>query len=69
MAHRSQEGVVRDAERNNLLRERGWYVLRVDSRSLGHEQHDRAVRQALTLVKRHRRAIVLARTNFHDLLG
>lgn len=66
--HRIIEGAARDEVRNTLLQARGWYILRVDSRNLGREQHYRAREDIDKLVRRHRRAIVLARTDFHSIL-
>jgi hypothetical protein len=61
--HGRADRAARDEERNRFLQARGWYVLRVDSRNLGREEHSRAVKVAAKLVWRHRRAIMLARSD------
>jgi hypothetical protein len=67
--HRTPEVERRDAMRNTLLRQRGWYVLRFDNRNLDREQHNRALDVIVKLVQRHRRSVVLARTNFDGAWG
>jgi hypothetical protein len=66
-SHRTPEGEKRNRVRNILLQSRGWYVLRFDSRTLDLEQHKRAVNAVVKLVQRHRRAILLARTDFQGV--
>ena len=64
ITHRAVERRVRDSVRNTLLAHRGWYVFRFDARLLRQpEALERAVRSVLSLARRHRRAVVLARTD------
>lgn len=62
--HRRQDRAVRDTQRNDLLCQRGWYVLRVTSAAARREtamQEIMAV--AVERVRLHRQAIVLARSD------
>jgi hypothetical protein len=65
--HRQPERWFRDEIRDAQLQERGWYIMRIDSRILGRGQQYRAREALLRLVQRHRRSIVLARTDRHRL--
>jgi hypothetical protein len=63
-AHRTPRRRQRDALRNELLRVRGWYILRFDVRLLRADADlQRAVRTASAIAQRHRRAVVLGRTD------
>jgi hypothetical protein len=66
--HQAPERAARDAMRNALLQARGWYVLRMDSRNLGRNEHYRACDVVVKLVRRHRRAVVLARSELPTLI-
>ena len=61
--HGRADRAARDEARNQFLQARGWYVLRVDSHNLGREEHSRAVEAVAKLVRRHRRAIMVARSD------
>lgn len=68
ITHSAVERRVRDSVRNTLLAHRGWYVFRFDARLLRQtEALERAVRSVLSLARRHRRAVVLARTDISNI--
>jgi hypothetical protein len=62
--HRTPERQRRDELRNGLLKLRGWYVLRFDSRLQRADQElQQAVQTTVKIARRHRRAVLLARTD------
>lgn len=62
--HRTPHRRERDALRNHLLQMRGWYILRFDARVLRADADlQRAVRTVAAIARRHRRAVVLGRTD------
>jgi hypothetical protein len=66
--HRTPERQRRDELRNELLKVRGWYVLRFDGRLLRADQElQQAVQTTVKIARRHRRAVLLARTDLSAL--
>ena len=65
--HQLAERKVRDAERNAILAQRGWYVVRLSASALGGEGQRRMVGEVVALAARHRHAIVVARSHLPAL--
>ena len=63
MAHRQEERHERDALRDALLAERGWYIVRIEYASARPDGYQRACTAIAALARRHRRAIMLGRTD------
>jgi len=52
---------------HQILADRGWYVVRLSGRIVGQTQHRQALDQLVALVERHRRAVVLGRSDLSRL--
>jgi hypothetical protein len=65
--HYRQERQARDQERNQILADRGWYVVRLSGRIIGQANHHQALDRLVAVVERHRRAIVLGRSDLSTL--
>lgn len=65
--HYNQQRRQRDEQRNQAIQSRGWYVVRLGGRIIGQRNHLLALDQIVALTERHRRAIVLARSDLRTL--
>jgi len=65
--HYHRERQAKDQHRNQALQERGWYIVRLSGRIIGQRNHHLALERVVDLVERHRRAVVLARSDLRVL--
>ncbi len=67
-AHLYGDHPARDARRDALLRQRGWYIVRLPGSVLHTPGFDQAVGAVAALADQHRRAVVLARSDVGQIM-